>query len=157
MSPGGNPQKSRDEDFLTGRICIIGGPRAGKTTYAMSLSADARHTDDLIGKLDWHQASEEISKWFDAPEDWIIEGVAVPRALRKWLKAHEEDNEKPCDRIIVLDGSFLELTPGQERMAKGVQTVFDEISDELIRRGVCMKYIGAKGFGLPPALRLLLG
>lgn len=124
------------------RILIAGGPRTGKTTGAKELGAQlvipVFSTDDLIGKLDWSAASAEVAKWFDEKaQPWIIEGVAVPRAIRKWLAAHPTG--KPADRIIWRDRAFEELTSGQLSMRKGCVTVWNEIVTDLLRRGVAIE------------------
>jgi len=122
------------------RIVIAGGPRTGKTTLAEALSFETGvpiyHTDDLID-LGWSEASEEASKWFDLKGDWIIEGVAAPRALRKWLeRTPESQADPPFDGVLFLAKERENLTPGQATMAKGCRTVFDEISDELDNRSI---------------------
>lgn len=126
---------------MTERLLITGGPRTGKTTRASdearARGCIARHTDDLIASHGWSEASEEVATWFDAPGPWIIEGVTVPRALRKWLRAHPEG--APCDRILVLRVPHAFLSPGQAAMAKGVATVWDEVEDELAARGVAIE------------------
>jgi hypothetical protein len=96
------------------------------------------HTDDLIGKLDWSSASAQVATWFDAPGSWIIEGVAIPRALRKWLATHPScaPNRTPCDEIRWLGTPRVPLTSGQAAMAKACETVWDEVRPELERRGV---------------------
>lgn len=115
------------------RILIAGGPRTGKTTLANSLGI-ARHTDDLIGTFDWSAASAEVATWIGADGPWIIEGVAVSRALRKWLVSHPEG--KPCDRIHHLTMAHETLTPGQLTMTKGCATVWREVRESLAARGV---------------------
>lgn len=120
------------------RILIVGGPKTGKTTLALKMAAAVgltpKHTDDLIDKLDWSAASATVAEWMDEPGNLLIEGVAVPRALRKWLAAHPEG--KPADRVIYLSQSHQELTKGQLAMTKGVATVWREIAAELLARGV---------------------
>jgi dephospho-CoA kinase len=119
------------------RICITGGPRTGKTTRAdMSggISGPVLHTDALIQTHAWSEASQVVSEWFGDPGPWVIEGVAVPRALRKWLRAHPEG--RPCDVVLYLETPRVKLTPGQATMAAGVATVFREIEGELAQRGV---------------------
>jgi broad-specificity NMP kinase len=118
------------------RIAIAGGPKTGKTTLSGSLGGCVRHTDDLIEK-GWSEASLEVSKWFDDHIISVIEGVAVPRALRKWLQSHPSG--KPVDKIIYLHKSHATLKPGQVSMAKGCLTVFNEIRAELKRRGVVIE------------------
>ncbi len=126
------------------KTLIAGGPKTGKTTLSNQLSANGgacvvRHCDDLIGKYDWSEASEEISKWFDEPGDFVIEGVQVARALRKWLKRNETG--KPCDMIYYGWKPFVELIGGQAAMKKGCDTVWNEIEPELKQRGVMITVI----------------
>lgn len=107
------------------RILITGAPNTGKTYMAVAqsirLGCQLFHTDDLI-EIGWSEASGEVAKLLGRPGPWIIEGVAVPRAIRKWLKT-AGPMAAPCDRLIVLRHSWAELTPGQQTMAKGVATV----------------------------------
>lgn len=114
------------------RIAITGGPKTGKTTRAPATSL---HTDDLIGQCGWSEGSAVAATWFDRPDDNLcVEGVAVPRALRKWLAMHPEG--KPVEEVIVLETPHVRRTVGQETMAKGLETVLQEITPELRRRGV---------------------
>lgn len=115
------------------RIAIVGGPKTGKTTLANQLDVCALHTDD-VAHLGWSEASEAASLWFDVPGPKVVEGVAVARALRKWLSRTEVG--RPCDVLIVLSHPFVELTVGQVSMGKGIVTVLKEIEAELVRRGV---------------------
>jgi len=123
-------------------IAIAGGPITGKTTMASELAAkhnvDVKHTDDLI-ELGWSESSEAASNWFDDPDAGIVEGVAVPRALRKWIARTPE--EPPCDVVIFLIGPWKPLSDGQRRMSKGCKTVMDEIRPELEARGVIVNYV----------------
>ncbi len=119
-----------------GNTVIAGGPKAGKTTLAASYDAgdiDVRHTDDLIETHEWSGASATVAEWFNDAGPWIVEGVAVPRALRKWMAAN---SGKPCDTAIWMPHAKAERTPGQAAMAKGCQTVWDSIKAELEARGV---------------------
>jgi hypothetical protein len=52
------------------------------------------HTDDLIA-LGWSEASAAVIPWISRPGPWIIEGVAVPRALRKWFAANPTGKPAP--------------------------------------------------------------
>lgn len=141
------------------RICITGGPRTGKTTlaagiekafnsipYGTTVTTSVRHTDDLIdqckhlGKDAWSAASAEAMKWLDEPGPWIIEGVAVSRALRKWREAHPGE-PPPVDRVIYMDEPHETLSKGQATMAKGVRTVHDEIEGWLEEHGVTTEYL----------------
>jgi hypothetical protein len=91
-------------------------------------------TDSLIGVLEWSEASAEVATWLDVPGPTVIEGVAVGRAIRKWLKAHPTG--KPCDIVYRLESAMVPRTPAQETMAKGERTVWLSLQVELIRRGV---------------------
>ena len=97
-----------------------------------------RHTDHLI-HLGWSEASAAAALWLDVPGPWIVEGVAAPRALRKWLAAHPDG--RPCDVLIVLPEPRAVLTPGQVTMTKGCVTVLREIWSELERRGVEIRVV----------------
>lgn len=116
---------------------IVGGPGCGKSTRANALAAQtgatARHTDDLIGRLDWSAASAEVARWFATPGPWIVEGVAAVRALRKWLASH---GGKPCERVEVMRVPFKPLDPRQTGMLKSFETVWSEIVGQLRARGV---------------------
>lgn len=134
------------------RICIAGGPRTGKTTLSAQLGRKlgipVYHTDDLLsssptGALkrrdDWSGQSEEVARWFSRPGSWIIEGVTVPRALRKWLAAHP--GQAPCDKVIWLTRPKVSRNKGQEAMANGCLTVWREIQFILHERGVEMEML----------------
>lgn len=121
------------------KLIIIGGPSTGKTTMANAL-AEAKgiacfHSDDLIGRYDWSEASQFIcDQWLTLPGPWVMEGVAVVRGLRKWLRANPTG--VPCTGIIWLDQPHEELNNRQKGMAKGCLSIWNEIKDEVIRRGV---------------------
>lgn len=133
------------------RICITGGPRTGKTTLALKLvdghvaatwpivkPIASRHTDDLM-HLGWSEASAAVLPWLDEPGPWIIEGVAVSRALRKWREAHPGE-APPVDRVIYLCLPREQLTSGQEIMTRGIATVHDEIEGWLAEHGIETEY-----------------
>lgn len=118
------------------RIVIAGVPRAGKSALADWVSLDTglivQRTDSLI-KHDWSDASLLASTWFNSPHPSIVEGVAVPRALRKWLA---RSSGAPADVVLWLDTPRIELTPGQATMAAGCRSVWAEILPELLARRV---------------------
>jgi hypothetical protein len=117
-------------------VAIAGVPRAGKTTVAQQLAGlgyAVRSTDALVGSHEWSKASEEVATWFGTPGQ-AIEGVAVGRALRKWLAAHPEG--KPCDVVLWCEKPYLALSDGQRTMGKGCLTVWREIEPQLRARGV---------------------
>ena len=119
------------------RIVIAGGPRTGKTTRARELAerlrVPLRHTDDLIDQ-GWVAAGAAAAAWLDEEGPWIVEGVAAPRALRRWLKRHRRG--APCDLIVFFAEAVVERTPRQDAMAKGCATTYREIRRALLRRGV---------------------
>ena len=118
-------------------VVIVGGPSVGKTTLAGALGPQVRHTDELLGRLEWSEASEEVSRWFDEPGEWVIEGTVTVRAIRKWLR--RESGPFPAG-IMFLREARVGRTPGQEAMAKGVLTIWNEIVLELIRRKTSIHY-----------------
>jgi adenylate kinase family enzyme len=119
------------------RIVIAGGPRTGKTTVARELASalrvPLRHTDDLIDR-GWVEAGRAAAAWLDEDGPWIVEGVAAPRALRRWLKRHRRG--RPCDVIAFFAAAVIPRTPRQDAMAKGCATTYRAIRRALLRRGV---------------------
>ena len=119
------------------RILVAGGPRTGKTVLGAKLAAEhcvpLLCTDAVIG-AGWSEASQIVSCWLDEPGDFVIEGVAVPRALRKWLARNPKG--KPADVLYWLDVPKVEQTPGQLAMSKGCASVWAEIRHELQARGL---------------------
>ena len=107
------------------RTLIIGWPGTGKTTLANEMGG-GRSTDDLI-HLGWSEASEAASYWFDEPYT-IIEGVAVPRVLRKW-RERNPSQPPPADKIINLCTRYRDLPNGAVSMGKGIDKVLSEIWD----------------------------
>ena len=119
------------------RIAIVGGPRTGKSTLAAKLSRDTGLpliASDDYKDLDWSEASQHVADLLTKNEPAIVEGVAVPRALRKMLAARPE--ERPIDKLIVLEAPKVPRSNGQKAMSKGVHTVLDEILPELRALGV---------------------
>lgn len=112
------------------RIAIIGWPRSGKTTLAkkmgLGLSTESVRSTDDVKDLGWSEASEEVATWFDKPGPWIIEGVAVARALRKWKAAHP-NKPAPIDKLIRIGTPKMTLTTDQTVMGKGIDRVLEEI------------------------------
>ena len=134
--------RAKQENLGT-RIGVVGGSGCGKTHLARQLSASLGapmfSSDDLIATHDWSGASREIAdQWLPRPGPWIQEGIALPRALRKWLASHPEG--KPLDTLIVLTKPHRPQTPGQATQAKGHDTVLSEILPELRRRGVVIEH-----------------
>ncbi len=102
------------------RVAIAGGPRVGKTTLVSSSAFDLHkriHTDDLINKVPWDSVPEEIARLTAGVERFVVEGVQVPRCLRRGLAV---------DLVIWLERPRVELSEGQRRMWKATRTVFSE-------------------------------
>jgi hypothetical protein len=113
-------------------VLICGGPKCGKTTLSYEMKGSPTlHTDDLLD-LDWSEQSRQIMRWLEKPGPWIIEGHAVVRGLRKWLREH--DQGLPFDYLIYLNRSKVERTNGQEVLGKSVRTIWQEIAGELDKR-----------------------
>lgn len=127
------------------RILIVGGPRIGKSTLSLvlqeRLGISVLHKSHDVEDLGWSQSSDAAALWFSEPE-WIIEGVQMARALRKWLAANP-GQPLDCDIIYLTNGPLardnagriIQLKPGQVSMTKGVKTVFEEIERDVKRRG----------------------
>ena len=103
------------------RIAICGWPGTGKTTLAERLALETglplRSTDGV----EWHEASGIVAGWMYAPE-WIIEGVAVPRALRRYRELHPGE-PAPVDRLIYCEKIWRELSPRAIGMGRGMDGI----------------------------------
>lgn len=113
------------------RILVTGVPHGGKTTFATQLGKvldiPVYHTDAVID-LGWSESSAEVATWLDRPDPWVIEGVTVPRAIRKWLAAsHEPEPFNRIDRFILFRHAKKPLTKtGQWQMAERVINLAEE-------------------------------
>jgi len=100
------------------RLAISGRPKSGKTTLSERVSdRPVIHGDDYI-KLGWSECSQKIvdvAAQIRGP--LLIEGVQVPRALRKGLQV---------DAVIWLDKRLGEYNRHHETMLEGMLTVFTE-------------------------------
>ena len=124
------------------RLGITGGPRTGKSTLAMQHELPQFCTDPqpalpaplveyLPVGLDWGAQSLYVAEnYLTRPGPWVIEGVTLPRALRKWRELHPGE-PPPLDRLVVLTQPYERLSPGQASMAKGCATVLAELQDWL--------------------------
>lgn len=122
---------------MTKKIAIAGVPRAGKTTRAKNIAlgvGELRSTDALKAVGDWSKESEIAAAMFDEPTPFVMEGMVVPRALRKWLASHPEG--RPVDEVIWMGSPKVATNDGQDAMGKGALTVMREILPELQKRGV---------------------
>lgn len=119
------------------RLIIAGGPKRGKTTLAHQIgdSCDIPiySTDSLIASHDWSAASYEVMKWFSRPDEWIIEGVAVPRAIRKWFR---DKSAAPCDVAIWIPEPVAHCTNQQAEMARRCKAVWFRVLPSLRLRKV---------------------
>jgi hypothetical protein len=128
------------------RILIAGGPGTGKSTLSRQLATRMgldhhaiHHTDDLMGVLEWSEASAEVARWLEEPGPWICEGVATIRALRKWTAAHPDSPRPPFDRWYLLERPLVDRKPGAIAMAKGIETVLAEVRATFLSRGTSIE------------------
>lgn len=164
--------------MLTERYILIGGPRTGKSTYASRLRdlgygvvcADPiNRAKDVIPGVEylpaelgdpqaWSLASEYIATVLMArPGPWVLEGVAMARALRKWLPLHP--GELPAEHVVVFAEAMAPQSEGQRRMSVGVASVFAQVSGRLrpVLESPCRILMGGSDCpclrGLPHSLR----
>jgi hypothetical protein len=127
------------------RIVIGGYPNSGKTTLGnllfLTTGAELKKTDELLNTHGWSELSQAVSKWFDEPGDWIIEGVATPRAIRKWRKANP-DKRPPFQYFVYMTRNFEGYRPGQRAMANGADTVMAELWQWLVDNDVIIATFG---------------
>lgn len=135
-------RETKEDKVYLMRTIIVGGPQCGKSTYANSLSVPHFCGDPkslvkyplpnvtyLPEGLTWSQGSEYIAKnWFTMPGPWVIEGVSVARALRKW--SQKAPYSLPADSIIYFTNAHPSVvrSVGQDAMEKGVHTIWGEVA-----------------------------
>lgn len=100
------------------KIGIIGPPHTGKTSLSYLVKErPVIHTDSFINEP-WSEVPYSIIKTVKPLDSFLIEGMQVPRAMRKGL---------PLDCILFLPHIFGELTTRQNAMWKGTITVLSSI------------------------------
>lgn len=128
------------------RIVVTGGPRCGKSSACSVLEVvgfPVRHTDELVGKFEWSEASLLASTWLDYPGPWVCEGVTMLRAIRKWFGRHPGAS-RPCDIVLWFGKPLVEVSDGQASMVKAQHTIWSEVEPELLRRGVEVRYMSQR-------------
>ena len=99
------------------RVAICGGPKTGKTTLSNTIPHElVVHTDEYMN-LSWEEVPPAIIARLTGCPSFVIEGVQVPRVLRKGLEV---------DCVVYLERTWLPLTPPQRSLTKACFTVFGE-------------------------------
>lgn len=125
------------------RVLIVGWPRSGKTTYARDLAqklglehlcTDPQNKCDpgvrgIPNDLEWGESSQFVANHL-LGLNAIVEGVSVPRALRKWREMNP-GSPPPVDKVIWLDPRFEQVTSGHMGMGKGIDQVMEELQSWL--------------------------
>lgn len=127
---------------MRSRILIAGLPKTGKTTLALrlgnSLSIPVRHADELNKTHAWSAQSLEVAAWMGVRSPWIIEGVTVVRAIRKWMNS---SRDKPADVIYWGSEPYLPLDDNQRRLGAGCATIWSGLLTELGKRNVEIRQV----------------
>lgn len=122
------------------RIMVAGWSGTGKTTLARKIAESTGmpllSTDDYI-QLGWSEASEHIANLLADGVPRVVEGVAVPRVLRKMLRANPL--VKPCDRLIVLQFARRPQTAEQAAQGRGHDSVLVSVLPALQKLRVALE------------------
>jgi hypothetical protein len=106
------------------KVALTGGPKTGKTTLSQQcVDRHVYRTDDWQ-VIEWAHVPDAIIDQLESIDSWILEGVQVPRCLRKGLKPNV---------VIWLDKPHVALSSGQRSMAKGCRTIYEEWIDMVQR------------------------
>lgn len=102
------------------RIGIVGAPKAGKTTLtALVTDRPVIHTDDWID-AGWADAPLKVIEAITSPDaPFVVEGVIVPRAVRKGLQ---------LDALLFLPTPLAQLNARQVAMVIAQLTVLESMS-----------------------------
>jgi hypothetical protein len=131
------------------RIAICGGPRTGKSTYASKLASKLGielfstgkkalvATDNFIG-VGWENVPKCVMERLVELDDWILEGTQATRVIRHWYRTAPETLK--LDRVHFFDRPWVIRNGGQNAMAKGVKTIWQEVRPELLKRGIPILY-----------------
>jgi hypothetical protein len=100
------------------RIAITGAPGTGKTSYSNQVTdRPVIHTDDWMTQP-WDEVPLLVkAKCDETPDAFIVEGVQVPRTLRKGLEV---------DAVLYLSKPLEPQTPAQIALGKGLTTTLSE-------------------------------
>jgi broad-specificity NMP kinase len=119
------------------RIIITGFPKTGKITLANQLgrkyNVPIKSTDSLVDRS-WSDMSCEIANWINEPAPWIIEGNAVVRGLRKWIKIKQQKRLDGVSIFLMTHTNSL-YSSGQMALAKAIRTIWEQIRMDLADRG----------------------
>lgn len=103
---------------------------------AVKLGLPLVSTDDFI-PLGWSGSSGKAAEVIAGARRLLVEGVAVPRALRRLLEDHPR--RRPIERLVILGRPKIKRTKRQEAMAKGLDKILGEILPRLERLGVIIE------------------
>lgn len=120
------------------KILIVGGPKTGKSTLADTLGLPVRRADQLVGEKSWGEDSAEVARWMNEPGDMVIEGTSVVRGIRKWM-AHHPDTRMEGMEVRRCATPHGYCSDGQSRMGKGVDTIWNQIRPDLVKRGATVR------------------
>lgn len=133
------------------RYILVGPPRVGKSTYARALRALGiatlcadpaplvKQSEDGVEYLPaifaepgmWSEASDFIAReWLTREGPFCLEGVAMARALRKWLRTAPA-GLMPAEHVVVFTEPMARQSPGQAAMSKAVATVWSQVHGRL--------------------------
>jgi len=101
-------------------VAIAGLPNAGKTFITDRASEHYKfHTDDFVHQYDWLSLPQGVIDAIGDKDQWLVEGMQVPRLLKRGLKP---------ELVVWMDNPKVRLSPKQAGLGRQMWKAFEDWS-----------------------------